>query len=379
MAGEIRQKFDLDKFTRYVDENAPNIKTPLEVKQFGYGQSNPTYLITAADGNKYVMRKQPPGKLLSKTAHRVDREFRIIHALNPTDVPVPEAMCLCTDSAVIGTPFYIMQFLQGRIFEDPAIPDVSPKERKEMWRSAITTLAKFHRVKPDSVGLQDFGRHGNFYNRQLRTFKKLSEDQAAVKDADSGEAVGKIPYFDEMVGFFGDASTQPQDRSTFVHGDYKIDNVVFHPTEPRVIGILDWEMATIGHPLSDLTNLIMPISIAQPEYAELADAAGRKNLSFMGGKDGAEGLPTKEEAVRWYEDVVGWKVDQRELTWAEAFNAYRGAVIMQGIAARYAARQASSTRAMEYGRAMGPQGKMSWAFVQEVKKKNAEAGKKAKL
>lgn len=221
-----------------------------------------------------------------------------------------------------------MEFLQGRIFEDPALPDVSPKDRKEMWRSAITTLAKFHRVNPSSVGLDDFGRKGNFYNRQLKTFNKLSQDQAATKDKESGEPVGQIPHYDETVSFLGDENTQPEDRSTFVHGDYKIDNMVFHPTKPHVIGILDWEMATIGHPLSDVTNLIMPMSISDPAFAELAQAAGRRNLSFSGGKDGVEGLPTKEEAVTWYEDTVGWKVNRRELLWAEAFGIYRGAIIM---------------------------------------------------
>ena len=145
------------------------------------------------------MRKQPPGRLLSRTAHRVDREYRIIHALFDTDVPVPQAISLCQDGEVIGTPFYIMEFLKGRIFEDPAIPDVDPKDRKEMWKSAVQTLGRFHRVKPESVGLEDFGRQGDFYNRQLKTFKKLQVDQAQARDADSGEPVGQIPHYEDML------------------------------------------------------------------------------------------------------------------------------------------------------------------------------------
>ena len=191
------------------------------------------------------MRKKPPGKLLSRTAHQVDREYRIIAAMSTTDVPVPQAICLCEDDSVIGTAFYIMSFLEGRIFEDPALPGVSPEDRRAMWHSITTTLGKYHRVAPKSVGMEDFGRHGNFYNRQLKTFAKLSVDQAAVKDVDTGVPVGKIPHYDEMVEFFGKAETQPRDRSTFVHGDYKVDNVVFHKTEPRVIGILDWEMVRL--------------------------------------------------------------------------------------------------------------------------------------
>lgn len=331
------------------------------------------------------MRKQPPGRLLSRTAHRVDREYRIIHALCDTDVPVPEAICLCQDSEVIDTPFYIMEFLKGRIFEDPAMPDsnISKEERREMWKSAVQTLGKFHRVKPSSVGLGDFGREGDFYNRQLKTFKKLQEDQAQAVDADTKEPVGQIPHYQEMVQFFQDPKTQPEDRSTFVHGDYKIDNLIFHPTEPRVIGIIDWEMATIGHPLSDVTNLIMPFSIAEPGYAELAAQSGRRNLSFLSQAQGGEpvdGLPTKEDCIQWYEEVVGWHVDRKELAWAEAFGIFRGSIIMQGIAARYAQRQASSARAMDYGNAMRPQAEMAWAFVKEVKRRKEDATKgKAKL
>jgi aminoglycoside phosphotransferase (APT) family kinase protein len=161
-----------------------------------------------------------------------------------TDVPVPKAMCLCEDDSVIGTSFYIMSFLNGRIFEDPSLPGVSPEHRREMWRSICTTLGKFHRLDPKKLGMGDFGREWGFYNRQLKTFAKLSVDQAETRDKETGEPVGMIPHYDEMVEFFGQKETQPKDRSTFVHGDYKIDNVVFHATEPRVIGILDWEMVS---------------------------------------------------------------------------------------------------------------------------------------
>lgn len=185
------------------------------------------------------MRKKPPGKLLSKTAHRVDREYRIIHALEKTDVAVPKTFCLCEDDSVVGTAFYVMEFLDGRIFEDPTIPDVSPEERRQLWQSAVTTLAKFHRVAPDSVGLSDFGKPNGFYNRQLATFHAISEAQAQAVDVETKEATGKIPHFDEVSTFFADQKTQPKDRSSLIHGDYKIDNVVFHKTEPRVIGILE--------------------------------------------------------------------------------------------------------------------------------------------
>ena len=390
MAGPIRQPINIANLSAYIDKHVPEIKTPLTVKQFGYGQSNPTYLLEASNGEQFVMRKQPPGKLLSKTAHQVDREYRIIHAMHDTDVPVPRAMCLCEDRSVIETPFYIMSYSQGRIFEDPSLPGVSPRERTEMWKSICTTLAKFHRVKPSSVGMEDFGRPWGFYNRQLKTFKRLSADQAIVKDKETGEEVGWIPHYDDMVDFFGDKVTQPEDRSTFVHGDYKVDNVVFHPTEPRVIAILDWEMvslhaihrrrhdtnpsqATIGHPLSDVTNLIMPFTVASHPKSQNSH---RMNPAFIEGT--TPGLPTKAQCVEWYASAAGYPVNPRELLWAEAFGIYRGAIIMQGIKARYAQRQASSEKAMEYGKLMGPQAEMAWLFVREVMRRNDEVAARGK-
>lgn len=320
------------------------------------------------------MRKKPPGKLLSKTAHQVDREFRIIKAMQDTDVPVPKAMCLCQDDSVVGTAFYIMSFLNGRIFADPAIPDVSPEHRSKMWKSAVTTLAKFHRVPPKSVGMEDFGRPNNFYNRQLKTFATLSVAQAETKDIETGVKVGKIPHYDDMVRFFSQPETQPKDRGTFVHGDYKIDNMVFHPTEPYVIGILDWEMATIGHPLSDIVNLTGPFAAANNP---LAAAAGRANDAF---KEGATpGLPTKQQCLDWYHEVVDYKITPQEMTWGEAFGMYRGAIICQGIAARYAVRQASSEKAKEYGAAMHPYGELGWEFVQDVKRQYEAQSGKSKL
>ncbi|KAI4161399.1 MAG: hypothetical protein L6R39_000071 [Caloplaca ligustica] len=194
-----------------------------------------------ADARRYVLRKKPPGQLLSKTAHQVEREYRIIHALEKTDVPVPRTYHLCEDERVIGTPFYIMDYLDGRIFEDASFPSVSGDERHEIarWHDAIRTLAKLHRLSPASVGLLDYGKPSGFYNRQLQTFGTISESQAKVVDVDSKVAVGQLPHFEDMVAFFRDPTTQPKDRTTLIHGDYKIDNLVYHSTEPRVIGILE--------------------------------------------------------------------------------------------------------------------------------------------
>ncbi|EGE00336.1 phosphotransferase [Trichophyton tonsurans CBS 112818] len=356
MAGEVRQPIDQASFERFIDAQVPSIKTPLTIKQFGFGQSNPTYQLISADGAKYVLRKKPPGKLLSKTAHRVEREYQIIHALEKTDVPVPRTICLCEDESVIGTAFYIMEFLDGRIFVDPAMPGVTPDERRELWKAAVQTLARFHRVDPRSVGLDKFGRSGNFYDRQLATFQTIHAAQASTRDIETGRPVSELPHFDELVAFFSTKSSQPLDRSSLIHGDYKIDNMVFHRTESRVIGVLDWEMATIGHPLSDLCNLTGP-------YANVD--GGPAETRFR--SEGIEGLPTRDECVRWYGEVSGWAVSGRELGWGDAFHAFRGSIIMQGIAARYALRQASSARAREYASLMSPFARKAWEKVSQLK------------
>lgn len=218
----------------------------------------------------------------------------------------------------------------------------------------MQTLAKFHRVDPRSVGLGDFGRFSGFYDRQIATFNTISNAQAKAVDVDTKIPVGKLPHFDEMVEFFSNKSRQPKDRGTFVHGDYKIDNMVFHKTEPRVIGVLDWEMATIGHPLSDLCNLTGP-------FANVANLPSGSNF-----KAGVEGVPTRDTCIQWYSEVAGWD-PTKDLMWGDAFFAFRGSVIMQGIAARYAMRQASSARAKEYGTLMAPFAVKSWEKIAIMK------------
>lgn len=240
MAGLVRQPIDIPALEAYLSKSVPEIKPPLDVKQFGYGQSNPTYLLTSLPtGQRFVLRKKPPGRLVSKTAHKVEREYRVIHALCGTDVPAPRAYVLCEDGSVLGTPFYVMEFLDGRIIEDPAIPGVSAQERTEMWSDAIRTLAKLHRVSVNHVGLEDFGKQKGFYSRQIATWRTICEAQAKVADVETGEEVGDLPHFNEIMQFFEEVSKQPRDRGTLIHGDYKIDNLVFHKTEPRVIGILE--------------------------------------------------------------------------------------------------------------------------------------------
>jgi aminoglycoside phosphotransferase (APT) family kinase protein len=225
-------------------------------------------------------------------------------------------------------------------------------------------LAKFHRVDIQKVGLSDFGRHGGFYDRQLKTFGTLSKTQAEAEDVDTKKPVGDIPHFNEMVDFFKQKSTQPKDRVTLIHGDYKIDNLVFHKTEPRVIGILDWEMATIGHPLSDLVNLTAPWSWVG------RDIGGAKNDTEAFRDGVTPGLPLLKDAVRWYSEESGYHPGL-ELAWGDAFGGFRGAIIMQGIAARYARRQASGMTAKNYASQMPLYGEWAFGLVEELKRKSA--------
>ncbi|PFH60625.1 hypothetical protein XA68_10636 [Ophiocordyceps unilateralis] len=358
MAGRVRQPIDEAALERYLDNKVPQIKRPVEVKQFGFGQSNPTYLVTGADGQRLVLRKKPPGKLLSQTAHKVEREYRIMRGLDATAVPVPKAYCLCEEASVIGTPFYLMEFLDGRIFEDFAMPGVSADERTKLWRAATETLARLHAVDFNSIGLADFGKHAGFYGRQVQTWSTICAKQEMVADVETGEPVGRLPHQDDMVRFFSDERLRPRDRATLVHGDFKIDNLVFHKTEARVIGILDWEMSTIGHPLSDVCNFLTHFyTAAQPQMGRFS-AKG-----FLPGQ--TPGLPTAEQMVRWYGEASGYD-PSRDLTWGMAFNIFRAAAVAQGIAARQATRQASSEQAREYAAARGALAELAWKLVQEA-------------
>lgn len=212
--------------------------------------------------------------------------------------------------------------------------------------------------------MEGFGKPSGFYNRQIATFTAVSKSQSQAVDVDTKIPVGELPHFNDMVRFFSNKETQPRDRGTFVHGDYKIDNLVFHKTEPRVIGILDWEMATIGHPLSDFCNLTSPYFL---------EGAEQKAESFKPGV--VPGLPTREECIRWYSSVAGWDPAPDTL-WGDAFFVFRSSVIMQGIAARYALRQASSSRAHEYALQTRPFALQAW---ERAKKVQDEYRKSAKL
>lgn len=367
--GEVRHQIDIDALNAYLKREVSAIATPVTVKQFSYGQSNPTYILFGADSKRYVLRKKPPGGLMSSTAHAIEREYRILSALHkfneslPSDgsrdqdrVPVPQVFCLCEDSKIVGTNFYIMAFVTGRIFEDYRLLELSSKEeRKQCWISALTTLAALHRIKPESVGLADYGGAKAFYTRQMKSLGKVSHVQSGVKDRETGEVVGPIPGIDDFLTWFG--RNMPADENVLVHGDYKIDNLIFHPTEPRVIGLLDWELSTRGHPLSDLANLLQPFSLPCEQPARINDPAlwkdsrsqGSLLLTLGGLTPDQSPVPTEAFLLETYCKHASRPYPIPQWTAAKAWAWFRLAVIAQGIAARNAQGQASSAQAKVYG------------------------------
>jgi len=343
-------------------------KGPLQVKQFGHGQSNPTYLITCNGGQgiPFVLRKQPPGTMISKTAHRIDREFEMMKALHSTQVPVPEMYHLCMDESIAGKPFYIMEFCKGRIFKDVRLLHLTPQERAQCWRSLVETLAKIHNVDYQKVGLEGFGKSGGYFQRQVKTLTKVSAAQEAVDN------VPKIPKFQELGQRL--VHDQPRDLVSICHGDYKMDNVIFHPTESRVIAVIDWEMSTIGHYGADIGNCMAPLFA--PNLADDAGiAAIMNNISL---EEAVKlGLPSRESLVAHYCNCRTPAFDiVQEMSWIWyylAFYWWKTSVILQGIAARSARGQASSPVAQLVGQATPVMGKLAdYAFKQFDLSKNSK-------
>ncbi|MDI1447779.1 phosphotransferase family protein [Polyangium sp. 6x1] len=300
--------------------------------QFQGGQSNPTYWIgfSGPEGDmELVLRKKPPGELLP-SAHAVEREYRVMRALAGSDVPVPETLALCEDPAVIGTPFFVMRHVPGRIFWDPQLPGTSgPDERRAIYDDLVRALAALHRVEYATVGLGDYGKVGGFVPRQVQRWSRQYE----------ASRTGDVPAMEALMAFLG-KSAPKHDETTLVHGDYRIDNVIFAANEPRALAIIDWELSTLGHPVSDLAYLCMGYHLALP---------GRGSL--VGADFGALGIPDEKGIVEMYCKLTG-RGEIEDWPYFMAFGIFRLAAIAQGVYKRSLQGNASSESAGAFGAAV---------------------------
>jgi aminoglycoside phosphotransferase (APT) family kinase protein len=315
----------------------------MQVLQFEGGQSNPTFHLTDGAGRMYVMRKKPPGKLLP-SAHQVDREYRVIKALyEHSDVPVPRPYALCQDDAVIGTAFYVMEFIPGRIFADPMMEGISPSDRGKIFDSMNDVLARIHNVDYRKVGLGDYGREGQYIPRQISRWSS----QYDLARTEHIEAM-------EQLKTWLPANLPPGDETRINHGDYRLGNTVVHPTEPRIVAVLDWELSTLGHPLADLAYNCMMYHFGEG-YGAAQGYAGVDLRTF--------GIPTEPEYLAAYARRTG-RASIEHWNFYLAFSLFRLASIVQGVYKRGLDGNASSTTATKYGNRARALAELAWDVVQ---------------
>jgi aminoglycoside phosphotransferase (APT) family kinase protein len=332
--------FDVQRLAAFLRERIGPYAGELEVLQFQGGQSNPTYRVRAGDRN-FVLRRKPPGDLLP-SAHAVDREYRVMSALAGTDVPVAKMVALCEDAAVIGTPFYLMDYVEGRVLWDPTLPGMTPAERAAHYDELNRVIAALHCVDYAAVGLADFGRHGQYVERQVARWSK----QYLAGTAD------RIPAMDRLLEWLP-RHVPAGDETSIVHGDYRIDNVIFHPREPRILAVLDWELSTLGHPLSDFAYQLMAWRLTPQQFRGLAGV----DLAALG-------IPSEQEYLAAYCRRTGREVADVDVYMI--FNMFRIAAILHGVLSRALQGNAASQDAI----ATGSRGKLvadvAWDMAQRI-------------
>jgi aminoglycoside phosphotransferase (APT) family kinase protein len=332
-------RFDEGALDSWMRSNVAGYAGPLEVRQFKGGQSNPTYkLITP--GRSYVMRRKPPGMLL-KSAHAVDREYQVITALFAQGFPVAETFGLCTDESVIGTWFYIMDCVEGRVIWDGTFPDVPTADRQKYFEAMNQTMAHLHSIDPVAAGLADFGKPGNYFLRQIGRWSKQYLDD---------EAAGRVAEMDRLVDWLPQ-NIPPGEETAIVHGDYRCDNMIFHPTEPRVLAVLDWELSTLGHPLADFSYHLMMYRMPPTGTVGLTNV----NLAEMN-------IPSEQAYVEMYCKRVGRDpVDvSANMDFYVAYNMFRLAAIVHGIRGRVVRGTASSAHAKAMSETVEPLARLAW-------------------
>ncbi len=336
-------RFDTERLAEYMRRHVDDFAGPIDVAQFKGGQSNPTYLVRAG-GKSYVMRRKPPNKLLP-SAHAVDREYRVVTALAATDVPVAKTYALCMDESVIGTAFYIMDYVEGRIFWDPALPGMTPAERSAVFDEMNRVIAALHRVDYQAVGLGDYGKPGSYFARQIDRWSK----QYRASETEPIEAMERLIDWLPL-------HIPADDQTCIVHGDFRIDNVIFHPSEPRALAVLDWELSTLGHPMSDFAYHCLMWRMSPGEFHGLAGLDVK-----------ALGIPSEPAYVAAYCYRVGREpVPEHDWEYYMAFNMFRLAAIVQGVLARALQGNASNQNALETGRRARALSEAGWRQVERI-------------
>lgn len=335
--------FDIEKLAAFMRANVEGFSGELHVEQFKGGQSNPTFLLSAG-GKQYVLRRKPPGTLLP-SAHAVDREYRVITALAQTDVPVAKTYALCEDDSVIGTMFYIMDYVQGRILWSPSLPGMNPDERRAIFNEMNRVIAALHSVDYQAVGLETYGKPGNYLERQVARWTK----QYRASETERIDAVENlIEWLPKNI--------PSDDETRIVHGDFRIDNVIFHPTEPRILAVLDWELSTLGHPLSDFAYHCMTWRM-QPDQSRGLAGLPLRDL----------GIPTEEEYLAEYCKRTGRSnVSKSNWEYYMVFNMFRLVGILQGITKRALLGNAASADAEKTGKRTRPLAEQAWKLVEQI-------------
>ncbi|KAI9028436.1 kinase-like domain-containing protein, partial [Hyaloraphidium curvatum] len=333
--GPVRAPVDFDKLAAYLEANAEGFRGPFrEIGQFGLGQSNPTYYLEDSRGTRYVCRRKPAGKL-AFGAHQIDREFRVQKAVGAQGFPVPKVLCYCKDTDVIGVEFYVMLYTEGRVLGHDGIHKVPPKDRKEAYISALQTLALLHSYDHKKIGLEGYGKDKGYYPRSIQNWAKLSGQQAAVRSPKTGEKTKDLERLDFQVEWL--KKHMPPDEATVAHLDFMFHNFMLHPTENRVVAVLDWETSTIGHPLADLGYFM------QPHFKPWGDGG------YIGApRSEIDGIPTAEQCLEIYCTAAGRPFPIPRFEYNVAFSFFRTAVIHQGIASRYLLGTAASPAAATY-------------------------------
>ncbi|MCW5751705.1 MAG: phosphotransferase [Alphaproteobacteria bacterium] len=342
MPVQERHRFDEGALAQFMKEKVEGFRPPLMVEQFKGGQSNPTFKLTDGAGRKYVLRRKPPGKLLP-SAHAVDREYRVIKALQGSDVPVARAYALCEDDGVIGTAFYVMEFVNGRVLWNQALPEMTKPERAKVFDEMNRVIAALHQIDYQEVGLGDFGKPGNYLMRQISRWSK----QYKASETERIEAM------DNLMAWLPEHIPEG-DETTIVHGDYRLDNMIFHPTEPRILAILDWELSTLGHPLADFSYHVMSWRLAPQQFRGL----GGLDLPSLG-------IPTENEYVALYCRRTGRK-EIPNWDYYIAYNMFRLSAICQGIMGRVRDGTANSPHALESGKRARPLAEAGWTQVEKI-------------